>query len=113
MLLATTPKQQARGLMRMTSLAGYDGMVFAFPADTETAFYMRNTPLPLSIAWFNSADVFEGSAEMAPCGNGPGCPLTHPPGPYRVAIEVQDGALAELGLVNGAAVTVGGPCPLS
>jgi hypothetical protein len=30
-----------------------------------------------------------------------------------VAIEVQQNALAELGLVNGSAITVGGPCPLS
>jgi uncharacterized membrane protein (UPF0127 family) len=112
-LLATTPKQQARGLMGMTNLDGYDGMVFAFPADTETPFYMRDTPLPLSIAWFNSHGMFEGSADMAPCANGASCPLTHPPGPYRVAIEVQQGALAENGLVNGSAITVGGPCPLS
>jgi uncharacterized membrane protein (UPF0127 family) len=113
MLLATTPKQQAHGLMGMTTLAGYDGMVFSFPADTETPFYMRNTPLPLSIAWFNSKGVFEGSADMSPCANQSGCPLTHPPGAYRVAIEVQQGALAELGLVDGSAIDIGGPCPLS
>jgi uncharacterized membrane protein (UPF0127 family) len=113
MLLATTPKQQARGLMGMTTLDGYDGMVFAFPADTETAFYMRNTPLPLSIAWFNDQGVFEGSADMSPCGNQSGCPITHSPGAYRVAIEVQQGSLAELGIVDGSAVTIGGPCALS
>jgi uncharacterized membrane protein (UPF0127 family) len=112
-LLATTPKQQARGLMGMQNLAGYDGMVFAFPTDTETPFYMRNTPLPLSIAWFNSQGVFEGSADMSPCASRGPCPLTRPPGPYRVAIEVQQGALAEIGLVDGSAINVGGPCTLS
>jgi uncharacterized membrane protein (UPF0127 family) len=112
-LLATTPKQQARGLMGMTTLSGYDGMVFAFRADTETPFYMRNTPLPLSIAWFNSQGVFMGSADMAPCANTGGCPVTKPPGPYRVAIEAQQGVLPEIGLINGSAISVGGPCPLS
>ncbi len=112
-LLATTPKQQARGLMGMTDLHGYDGMVFAFPSDTTTPFYMRNTPLPLTIAWFNSSGVFEGSADMSPCGDSAACPLTRPPSPYRVAIEVQQGGLADIGIVDGSAIAVGGPCPLS
>jgi uncharacterized membrane protein (UPF0127 family) len=112
-LLAATARQRARGAMGLTNLAGYDGMVFAFPNDTETPFYMRNTPMALSIAWFNGEGVFLGSADLAPCANVAGCPLTKPPGPYRVAIEVPQGTLAGLGLVNGSAITVGGPCPLS
>ncbi|MFL5911878.1 MAG: DUF192 domain-containing protein, partial [Gaiellaceae bacterium] len=43
-LLAQTALQQAQGLMGQTSLGAYDGMLFAFPADTTTTFYMKDTP---------------------------------------------------------------------
>jgi uncharacterized membrane protein (UPF0127 family) len=74
---------------------------------------MRNTPLPLSIAWFDERGVYQASAAMAPCADVAGCPITAAPGPYRSAIEVAEGSLTRLGLVNGAAITIGGPCPLS
>jgi uncharacterized membrane protein (UPF0127 family) len=112
-LLAITDQQRNKGLMGRHDLAGYDGMVFAFPSDTRTAFYMRSTPLPLSIAWFEAHGVYLSAAAMAPCGADPNCPLTHPPGPYRVAIEVPQGNLQKLGLIQGATITIGGPCPIS
>src|SRR5687767_4683801 len=43
-LLAATDDQRAQGLMRVTDLKGYPGMVFRFPADSSGGFYMRNTP---------------------------------------------------------------------
>ena len=56
MLLAATQAQHNRGLMQVTdpTLGGYDGMVFRFDTDVKDRFYMRNTPMPLSIAFIAS-----------------------------------------------------------
>ncbi len=57
MLLAATQSQHNRGLMQVTdpTLGGYDGMVFRFDGDDRhDRFYMRNTPMPLSIAFIAS-----------------------------------------------------------
>ena len=50
-----TDAQRRMGLMRVTDLKGYVGMVFRFPTDSQSGFHMRNTPMPLSIAWFAAA----------------------------------------------------------
>jgi len=108
--VADTDAQRARGLMERTDLAGADGMVFVFPADTTERFYMRNTPLPLTIAWFDAANVLVAQADMAPCPDRDGCPTFSAGQPYRTALEVPRGGLARLGLARGSAISLGGPC---
>ena len=44
LLVAATAEQRQRGLMEVTDLGGYQGMVFVWTLDTEGAFWMRNTP---------------------------------------------------------------------
>jgi uncharacterized membrane protein (UPF0127 family) len=109
-LLAQTAAQQAKGLMGQTGLAGYDGMLFVFPADTSQTFWMKDTPLPLSIAWFDSAGRFVSSADMEPCLDKPQCPEFSAAAPYRYALEVPRGDLGALGVGPGAVISVGGPC---
>jgi uncharacterized membrane protein (UPF0127 family) len=109
-LLAQTASQQAKGLMGQTDLAGFDGMLFVFPTDTTQTFWMKDTPLPLSIAWFDSAGRFVSSADMEPCLDKPECPSYSAAAPYRYALEVPTGGLGELGIGPGAVVSVGGPC---
>lgn len=109
-LLAQTADQRARGLMERNDLSGYDGMLFVFPADTRDSFWMRNTPLPLSIAWFDSSGTFVSATDMEPCLDRRDCPLYSATGPYRYALEVPKGRLGELGVGPGATITVGGPC---
>src|SRR6476646_992735 len=53
-VLAATETQREKGLMGVTDLKGYVGMVFRFAGDTQSGFYMKNTPTPLSIAWFRA-----------------------------------------------------------
>jgi uncharacterized membrane protein (UPF0127 family) len=107
MLLAATQAQHNRGLMQVTdpTLGGYDGMLFRFDADTEDSFYMRNTPMPLSIAFIASDGSVVSTTDMAPCEDRDGCPLYNAAGPYRLAIEVPQGQLARLGIEPGAKVT--------
>jgi uncharacterized membrane protein (UPF0127 family) len=109
-LLAQTEAQQSRGLMNRRDLAGYDGMLFLFANETNGAFWMKDTPLPLSIAFFDSGGRFVSSSDMDPCIGQPNCTLYTATGPYRYALEVPRGQLDELGIGSGAVISVGGPC---
>ena len=98
------------GLMAPTDLAGRVGMVFVFPGPTTESFYMRNTPMPLSIAWFDGSGRFVSAADMVPCADVPNCPLYSAARAYRYALEVPRGGLGGLGAGPGSQLTVGGAC---
>ena len=107
---ALDPQQRARGLMEVTDLQGYPGMAFVYDEDVQNAFHMRNTPMPLSIAWIKADGSVVTSTDMEPCEDRDGCRRYRPPGPYRYAIEVPQGDLAELGITESSTVRVGGSC---
>ena len=60
------------------------GMVFVWDEDTEGGFWMRNTPTPLSIAWFDADGDFVSSADMEPCRRGARLPDLPAGGPVPV-----------------------------
>jgi uncharacterized membrane protein (UPF0127 family) len=109
-LLADTDAQRERGLMNRRDLAGYDGMIFEFPHPGLVAFYMRDTIIPLSVAWFDRSGRFVNATDMVPCPPNTTCRLYYPAAPASVAIEVPRGQLSSLGIGPGAAISVGGPC---
>lgn len=100
-LLAANAVQRERGLMQVTNLKGYAGMVFRFPVDSNGGFHMRNTPMPLSIAWFTADGAFVSAIDMAPCEDRDGCHVYDAAGAYRYALEVPQGQLAALGIGPG------------
>jgi len=108
--LADTPDERARGLMGVNDLGNAAGMAFVFEEASVGAFYMFQTPTPLSIAWFAPDGGYVGSADMAPCLDAPSdeCARYSPDEAYDLAIEVfDDGSgdpLAERGLVPGSSV---------
>ena len=110
-LLADDGVSRAQGLMEQQDLRGYDGMLFAFEAPTTSSFYMRNTPLPLSIAFFDAGGDLVSTADMEPCEDRDGCPLYSAAGSYVHALEVEQGDLPDLGVEDGAVLEVGGACP--
>ncbi len=110
LLAALSAEQRQRGLMTVKDLQGYSGMVFVYAQDVSDQFYMRNTPMPLSIAWIDKAGAVVSTADMAPCADREGCPLYAAAGPYRMAIEVPKGRLASLGIVKGTTVILSGTC---
>jgi uncharacterized membrane protein (UPF0127 family) len=109
-LLALTTAQQSQGLMNRTDLAGYDGMLFQFVTPTTTQFYMKDTLISLSIAWFDASGHFVSSTDMAPCGSAAVCPLFSSAAPYTDAIEVLEGQLGHVGSGPGSTLSVGGSC---
>lgn len=110
LLLASSEVQRARGLMEVTDLEGYPGMLFRFSRDSQAAFHMDNTPMPLSIAFFTADGTLVSTADMEPCLEG-NCPVYAADGPYRYAIEVPQGELDDLGIVPGATLDLVGACP--
>jgi uncharacterized protein len=110
LLLADRPAEWRRGLMERRDLGGHDGMLFAFDDDQPRSFWMRNTPMPLSIAFYTADGSFVSSADMSPCGDRDDCPLTPSAGPARYAVEVPRGELDALGLVEGSTLRPGGSC---
>jgi uncharacterized membrane protein (UPF0127 family) len=109
-LLALTTAQQDQGLMNRTDLAGYDGMLFQFVEPTTVQFYMKDTLIPLSIAWFASNGRYLSATDMTPCGDAKVCPLYGATGAYTVALEVREGQLGHVGVGPGSTLSVGGGC---
>jgi uncharacterized membrane protein (UPF0127 family) len=112
-VLADTPQQQATGLMNQKDLAGYDAMVFRFGADTTTSFFMKDTKIPLTLAWFDNQGRFLASVDMVPCpARVRNCPQYAPPGSvrFRYALEVAQGGLSKLGIGAGSTVALSGGC---
>jgi uncharacterized membrane protein (UPF0127 family) len=96
------------GLMYRRSLGANKGMAFLFGADTNASFYMENTLIPLSIAFFDSTGQILKIMDMAPCEDPPdgGCPLYNPGTPYRGALEVNQGAFSTWGVSEGDVITI-------
>ena len=93
--LADDDDERARGLMGVVDLGGLRGMLFAFPADSNAAFWMKDTLLALDIAFFAADGALVDRFEMSPCPADP-CPVYPPAGPYRYALEVPTGGFAEV-----------------
>jgi uncharacterized membrane protein (UPF0127 family) len=109
-VVAATSEQRQRGLMEVTDLGGYAGMLFVWDADSSSSFYMRNTPTPLSIAWFTAGGDLVSTAAMDPCADESDCPTYPAGGRYRFALEVPQGELAAMGVADGSTLAVGGQC---
>ncbi len=94
--IADTPVLRPQGLMNVTNLLSLDGMVFFWPEDTETRFWMKDTLISLDIAWFDSSGLFISMLTMPPCGDEEHCPKYFAAGPYRSALEMPEGAMPDL-----------------
>lgn len=107
-LLADTPALRQQGLMRQDDLNGYDAMIFRFDEPGTGGFWMKNTIIPLTVAYFDADGRFVSSADMHPCPEGEDCPSYPPEGPYTTAVEVPLGGLGAIGIAPGAVLGLGG-----
>ena len=82
-----TPETRATGLMNRTQLAPDAGMLFVFQNEQQGAFWMKNTLIPLSIAFISSDGVIQEIQDMQPLSE----ELHRPARPYKYALEVNQG----------------------
>ncbi|MGI8606360.1 MAG: DUF192 domain-containing protein [Gaiellaceae bacterium] len=98
--VAASPAERERGLMGRMSLAPDSGMVFLFDRPTTTAFVMRDTTIPLSIAFYDRRGTITQILDLDPCRAEP-CRLYRPRTAYVGALEVPQGAFRRFGIQEG------------
>jgi uncharacterized membrane protein (UPF0127 family) len=64
--IASTPQTRAEGLMNRDELTANTGMLFIFPDNRTRSFWMKNTRIPLSIAYINSDLEIVRISDMKP-----------------------------------------------
>lgn len=95
--LADSPAERGVGLSNRNCLPEDGGMLFAFPDDTTISFQMRDTLIPLSIAFIQADGEIVYMVDMEPRSS----EIYASPVPYRYAIEVSQGWFAENGVALG------------
>ena len=109
--VAADPDTRAQGLMGRTEVPPGSGMVFLYPVDVRESFWMKDTMVPLSIAFVAADGRVVSVAEMTPCTADP-CPTYAPAGPYRYAVELAAGAFPAAGVGAGDRVVPEDPASL-
>ncbi len=86
--VADDPLERSQGLMYRESLPEDRGMLFVYPDEEPRAFWMKNTTIPLSIAFADAEGVIIGIMDMAPDD---GRTRYRSSGPAMYALEVNRG----------------------
>jgi hypothetical protein len=95
--LAITPDQQATGMMFRRQMDGNDGMLFVNEETGLRCFWMRNTLLPLTIAFIADDGTIVNLADMEPQSEQSHCSAR----PVRYALEMKQGWFAKRGFKPG------------
>ena len=95
--VARTPDQRAIGLMHRTEMGPHEGMLFVFERPAEQCFWMKNTLLPLSIAFLAEDGSVVNIADMKPQTLDSHCSAK----PVRFALEMNQGWFAKRGIKAG------------
>lgn len=96
--LAVTPNQQAMGLMFRRDMGPNEGMLFVYDSPRTMCFWMRNTPLPLTIAFIADDGRVLELADMQPFDDTTRhCSSAE----VRFALEMHQGWFAQRGIAPG------------
>ncbi|MER3404798.1 MAG: hypothetical protein C4289_06230 [Chloroflexota bacterium] len=95
--IADTPELRALGLMNREALAEDHGMLFVFEQDVQVPFWMKDTLIPLSIAFIAADGTIVDIKDMQPLD----LSLVYSQAPYRYALEVNQGFFAAHGIGIG------------
>ena len=98
--VADSDVERASGLMWVQELAEDQGMAFVFEEPTDQGFWMKNTLIPLSIAFVDHAGTIVTIREMEPCET-PTCPMYWPDAPFVLAVEANAGWFDGAGVAEG------------
>lgn len=101
--LADSVELRNRGLMGVTDLAPADGMAFVYPQPHATRFWMKDTLLPLSIAFYAPDGEYLDAFDMQPCVaiDSDECQRYPTPTGFLIAVETVQGELATIGMLEG------------
>jgi uncharacterized membrane protein (UPF0127 family) len=95
--IADEVAEHETGLMERTALAEDAGMLFVFPGERRRSFWMKNTLIPLSIAYIDGDGGIVDIQDMQPLDES-----TYPSAaPAQYALEVNQGFFEERGVQVG------------
>ena len=95
--VASNYETRARGLMYRKELSPNAGMLFVFPQPAVQCFWMRNTLIPLSIAFIADDGMIIDIVDMTPMTENSHCSSA----PVRLALEMEQGWFAKRGITIG------------
>lgn len=95
--LALTPEQHQIGLMHRTSMGTHEGMLFVFDRPGQQCFWMKNTLIPLQIAFLADDGTVVNLAEMKPQSLDSHCSTR----PVRFVLEMNTGWFSKRGIKPG------------
>lgn len=95
--VAQSPQERAIGLMHRKDMPANNGMLFVFEEANPQCFWMRNTLLPLSIAFVADDGTVVNIADMKPMDETSHCSDK----PVRYALEMNKGWFAKRGIKAG------------
>jgi len=95
--VARTPMQTQTGMMFRREMAQHEGMLFVFDSVERRCFWMKNTVLPLSIAFIADDGRVVSLADMKPQTEESHCSAE----PVRFALEMNQGWFAKRGIKPG------------
>ncbi len=95
--VAAAPTEHMVGLMHRTEMGANEGMLFVYEAPQKHCFWMRNTLLPLTIAFVDDDGRIVNLADMQPRTETSHCSAR----PVRFALEMNQGWFAKRGIKPG------------
>jgi hypothetical protein len=98
--VANTDAERTHGLMMRKAMPAQRGMLFVFDADARYCMWMKNTLLPLSVAFLDEQGVIINVEEMKPQTEDTHCAAK----PARYALEMNAGWFKSRGLKAGTAL---------
>ena len=96
--VAATTENRMVGLMNRKTMPAQRGMVFAFTQENTHCMWMRNTYVPLSVAFIDADGVIINIEDMQPQTETSHCSKK----PARYALEMNQGWFAQRGIKPGA-----------
>ncbi|MFT3850685.1 MAG: DUF192 domain-containing protein [Propionivibrio sp.] len=95
--IAANQKDRMQGLMHRRSMQANEGMLFVFPQEDRHCMWMRNTFLPLSVAFLDAKGRILNIEDMEPQTEDNHCAAA----PARYALEMNKGWFAGKGIAPG------------